>query len=101
MTTLPVVPLTFGDDLPARRVSMPPTHLADLDLTARRALLTQAGEPGFRAAQLSHHYFGRLIRDPGAMTDVPALDRVKLSELLLPRRLNPVRELACDDEMTR
>lgn len=101
MTTLPVVPLTFGDDLPARRASMPPTHLADLDLTARRAALTEAGEPGFRAAQLSHHYFGRLVRDPAAMTDVPAGDRARLAGLLLPRLLNPVRELACDDGTTR
>ena len=101
MTTLPLVPLTFGDDLPARRVSMPPTHLADMDLTGRRAVLTEAGEAGFRAAQLSHHYFGRLVRDPASMTDVPAGDRVKLSELLMPRLLDPVRELACDEGMTR
>jgi 23S rRNA (adenine2503-C2)-methyltransferase len=80
---------------------MPPTHLADLDLTARRAVLTGSGEQGFRAAQLSHHYFGRLVRDPAQMTDVPAGDRLKLTELLLPRLLNPVRELACDEGMTR
>ncbi len=101
MTTLPLVPLTFGDDPPARRASMPPVHLADLDLTARRAVLADAGVPAFRAAQLSHHYFGRLVRDPGSMTDVPATDRLRLTELLLPRLLDPVRELACDDGMTR
>ena len=30
------------------------------------------GEQAFRAGQLSHHYFGRLVRDPARMTDLPA-----------------------------
>ncbi|HCT76177.1 MAG TPA: 23S rRNA (adenine(2503)-C(2))-methyltransferase RlmN [Micromonosporaceae bacterium] len=101
MTTLPVVPLTFGDESPTRRASMPPAHLADMDLAARRAAVEGAGEQAFRAAQLSNHYFGRLERDPGAMTDIPAVARERLTDLLLPRLLNPVRELACDDGDTR
>lgn len=101
MTTLPVAPLTFGDESPTRRASMPPPHLADMDLAARRAAVEGAGEQAFRAAQLSNHYFGRLERDPSAMTDIPAAARERLAELLLPRLLNPVRELACDDGDTR
>ncbi len=101
MTTLPVVPLTFGDEKPTRRASMPPAHLADMDLAGRRAAIAEAGEQPFRAAQLSQHYFGRLERDPAAMTDIPAAAREKLTDLLLPRLLNPVRELACDDGDTR
>ncbi len=101
MTTLPVVPLTFGDDKPTRRASMPPAHLADMDLAGRRAAIAEAGEQPFRAAQLSNHYFGRLERDPAAMTDIPAASRERLTGLLMPRLLNPVRELACDDGDTR
>ena len=101
MTTLPVVPLTFGDDKPTRRASMPPAHLADMDLAGRRAAIADAGEQPFRAAQLSHHYFGRLQRDPAEMTDIPAASREKLARLLMPRLLHPVRELACDDGATR
>jgi 23S rRNA (adenine2503-C2)-methyltransferase len=101
MTTLPVVPLTLGDGALSRRASMPPVHLADLDLPARKAAVAEAGEQPFRAAQLSNHYFGRLERDPGAMTDIPAAARERLAGQLLPRLLTPVRELACDDGATR
>ena len=51
----------------------PPRHLADLD--ARRAqgrCSTELGLPGFRAKQLSTHYFARLVDDPAEMTDLPA-----------------------------
>ena len=51
---------------------MPPRHLADLDLAGRRAAVAALGEPAFRAEQLSTHYFGRLVRDAAAMTDLPA-----------------------------
>lgn len=80
---------------------MPPRHLADLDLAARRAAVADLGEQPFRAGQLSTHYFGRLERDPAAMTDIPAEARERLSEALLPWLLTPVRELACDDGTTR
>jgi 23S rRNA (adenine2503-C2)-methyltransferase len=99
MTTLPVLELTKA---PARRrASLPPRHLADLDLAGRRAAVAALGEREFRAAQLSHHYFGRLVRDPALMTDVPAAARDRLTTDLLPTLLTPVRELACDDGATR
>jgi 23S rRNA (adenine2503-C2)-methyltransferase len=84
-----------------RRPSLPPRHLADLDLAARRAALTELGEPAFRAAQLSTHYFGRLVRDPAAMTDLPAAARDRICAGLLPVLLDPVREQACDGGATR
>lgn len=59
------------------------------------------GEPAFRARQLSTHYFGRLVRDPQAMTDLPAAVRARIAGELLPTLLTPVRELACDDGATR
>ncbi|MET8045345.1 23S rRNA (adenine(2503)-C(2))-methyltransferase RlmN [Micromonospora sp. NPDC005215] len=100
MTSLPLIPV-LSDAPAARRASMPPRHLADLDLAGRQALVTELGEPAFRAKQVSNHYFGRLVRDPQAMTDLPAATRQRLSEQLLPTLLNPVRELACDDGATR
>ncbi|WP_431921154.1 23S rRNA (adenine(2503)-C(2))-methyltransferase RlmN [Micromonospora wenchangensis] len=99
MTSLPVIPV--DPDAPGRRPSMPPRHLADLDLPGRRSLVTELGEPAFRARQISHHYFGRLVRDPAEMTDLPAASRDRLAGALLPRLLTPVRELACDDGATR
>jgi 23S rRNA (adenine2503-C2)-methyltransferase len=104
MTILPVIPTSPDrpDAVPTpRRAAMPPRHLADLDLTARRAAVVDLGEPAFRAQQLSTHYFGRLIRDPAEMTDLPATARARLAADLLPELLTPVRELACDDGATR
>ncbi|WP_405112655.1 23S rRNA (adenine(2503)-C(2))-methyltransferase RlmN [Micromonospora sp. NBC_01405] len=100
MTSLPLIPV--APDAPAaRRAAMPPRHLADLDLAGRQALVTELGEPAFRAKQISTHYFGRLVRDPAEMTDLPAATRDRLAGALLPTLLTPVRELACDDGATR
>jgi 23S rRNA (adenine2503-C2)-methyltransferase len=78
-----------------------PAHLADLDLAARRAAMAALGEPAYRAGQVSRHYFGRLIRDPEAMTDLPAGARERIAEALLPRLLTPVHERSCDGGTTR
>ncbi|GAA1377850.1 23S rRNA (adenine(2503)-C(2))-methyltransferase RlmN [Catellatospora chokoriensis] len=101
MTSLPLISVTDGDGATARRSSMPPRHLADLDLAGRRSAVSDLGEQAFRATQLSTHYFGRLERDPAGMTDIPAAARERLTEQLLPKLLTPVRELACDDGETR
>ncbi len=86
------------------RVPAPPkpqVHLADLDAAARRAAVEALGEPGFRADQLSRHYFGRLADSAEEMTDLPAGRREALRQALLPRLLIAERELSCDDGMTR
>ncbi len=59
------------------------------------------GQPGFRADQLSRHYFARLTDEPAEMTDLPAGLREQLGSALLPRLLTAQRELACDQGMTR
>lgn len=104
MTILPVIPIS--PDKPdavstRRRPSMPPRHLADLDLAGRRSAVASLGEPAFRAKQLSTHYFGRLVRDSAAMTDLPAASRDRLTAELFPQLLTPLREQACDDGATR
>ncbi|HET9516347.1 MAG TPA: 23S rRNA (adenine(2503)-C(2))-methyltransferase RlmN [Actinoplanes sp.] len=104
MTKLPVIPLSpdAPDGVPLRRrATMPPRHLADLDLAGRREAMAALGEPAFRAQQLSTHYFGRLVRDAAEMTDLPAATRERLTAELLPTLLTPVREMACDDGATR
>jgi 23S rRNA (adenine2503-C2)-methyltransferase len=96
MTGLPIVSITA----PTRR-GLAPRHLADLDPAGRRTVLAELGEPQFRARQLSTHYFGRLVRDPAAMTDLPADTRERLVSTLLPSLLTPVQEQSCDDGATR
>jgi 23S rRNA (adenine2503-C2)-methyltransferase len=87
--------------LPLRSPSLAPGHLADLDPAQRREAVVELGERPFRADQLAAHYFGRLVRDPAAMTDLPAASRAAVTEALLPTLLTPVRELACDGGATR
>jgi 23S rRNA (adenine2503-C2)-methyltransferase len=99
--TLAPTPAPAGALEPDGRVRRPPCHLADLDLAGRRRAVAAVGEREFRATQLSHHYFGRLVRDPQRMTDVPAAARGRLADALLPTLLSPVRELACDGGATR
>ncbi|HEY2674021.1 MAG TPA: 23S rRNA (adenine(2503)-C(2))-methyltransferase RlmN [Rugosimonospora sp.] len=83
------------------RATLPPRHLADLDLAGRRTAVAGLGEKEYRAGQLSTHYFGRLVRDPDRMTDIPAAARARLTTDLLPTLLTPVRELSCDGGRTR
>jgi 23S rRNA (adenine2503-C2)-methyltransferase len=79
----------------------PPRHLSDLDSAARRTAVQELGEPGFRADQLSRHYFSRLTDDPEEMTDLPAGLRARLTEALLPPLLTAQREQQCDGGTTR
>ncbi|MFD1827411.1 MULTISPECIES: 23S rRNA (adenine(2503)-C(2))-methyltransferase RlmN [Mumia] len=79
----------------------PPRHLADLDLDARKEAVEALGLPGYRAKQLSTHYFTRLVSDPSEMTDLPAGIRDQLVEGMLPTLINPVRTLEADRGTTR
>lgn len=85
---------------PPRR-GKPPRHLADLDVVERREAVVAAGEPAYRADQVSRHYFGRTTTDPAAMTDLPAASRDRLVEALLPPLLTELRTVECDDGETR
>ncbi len=92
------LPLVFDEPRGRRK---PPRHLADLDPAARKELVTGLGLPGFRAKQLSTHYFARLVDDPDQMTDLPAEQRAQLVESLLPPLMTPLRTMEADAGTTR
>ena len=79
----------------------PPRHLADLELTERRAAVAELGERPFRADQLSRHYFGRYTDSADDMTDLPAQLRGDLVAELLPQLLTAERTLSADRGATR
>src|SRR4051812_36196863 len=92
------LPLVMSEPRGRRK---PPRHLADLSLEERTALAVEQGLPGFRAKQLSTHYFDRLVDDPADMTDLPAAHRDELVAAMLPRLLDPVRTMEADRGTTR
>ena len=92
------LPLVLAEPRGRRK---PPRHLADLTPAERRDAVVAAGLPGFRARQLSTHYFGRLVTDPAEMTDLPAAERQQLVDAVLPRLLEPVTSADTDAGTTR
>jgi 23S rRNA (adenine2503-C2)-methyltransferase len=96
-STTPLLPLVFDEPARARK---PPRHLADLTSAERASAVEESGLPGYRAKQVSHHYFARLADDPDAMTDLPVHLRRPLSDALLPRLVTPVRTQHADGGAT-
>ncbi len=96
------LPLVFEEPKgPRGPKPKPPRHLADLTAAERKARLEELGLPGFRARQLSTHYFARLVDDPAEMTDLPADQRDGLVSGLLPELMTPLRTLEADRGTTR
>src|SRR4051794_37405850 len=96
------LPLVFEEPQgPRGPKPKPPRHLADLTPAERKARLEELGLPGFRARQLSTHYFARLVDDPAEMTDLPAGQREELVQGLLPELMTPLRTLEADRGTTR
>jgi 23S rRNA (adenine2503-C2)-methyltransferase len=91
------LPLVFDEP---RGRKKPPRHLADLTAAERKELVSELGLPGFRAKQLSTHYFSRLVDDPAEMTDLPAADRDQLVAGLLPELMTPLRTMQTDSGTT-
>jgi 23S rRNA (adenine2503-C2)-methyltransferase len=85
----------------APRAARPPRHLADLDEQGRAAAVAELGLPAFRAKQLAHQYYGRLIADPRQMTDLPAAVRDLIAEAMFPNLLTAATEVTCDAGQTR
>lgn len=84
--------------LQAPRRGKPPRHIADFDMAGRREFLAELGYKPFRAAQLSKHYFERLVTDPEHMTDLPAAEREQMVADAMPQLLTTVRTLEADGE---
>ncbi len=93
-----LLPLVFKEPIGRKK---PPRHLADLDEAGRKDLLTEMGLQGFRAKQLSTHYFGRLVDDPDEMTDLPAAQRDDLVNALLPNLMTALKVQEADKGTTR
>ena len=83
-----------------KRKGKPPTHLADLGPNERKAQFESLGIPGFRASQISTHYFSHYTSDPEQMTDLPKAGREELLAKVLPNLLTEVRRLRTDDGKT-
>jgi 23S rRNA (adenine2503-C2)-methyltransferase len=96
-STTPLLPLVFDEPARARK---PPRHLADLTSAERASAVEESGLPGYRAKQVSHHYFARLADDPDVMTDLPVHLRRPLYDSLLPRLVTPVRTQHADGGAT-
>src|ERR1700739_4245717 len=85
----------------APRVARPPRHLADLDEQGPAAASAELVWPAFRAKQLAHQYYGRLIADPRQMTDLPGAVRDLIAEAMFPNLLTAAAEVTCDAGQTR
>ncbi|GAB3222745.1 23S rRNA (adenine(2503)-C(2))-methyltransferase RlmN [Glycomyces halotolerans] len=91
------VALTLTEPRPRKQA---PVHLADLDLEGCQSVLSDIGQPAFRAKQVRRQYFGRHLSDATQMTDLPAASREAIGDALLPRLLEPVRLDDCDGGKT-
>ncbi len=83
-----------------KRRGKPPVHLADLTPAERKQQFEELGIPGFRASQISTHYFTHYTSDPEAMTDLPKSGKEELVQKVLPNLLTEVRRLRTDDGKT-
>lgn len=83
-----------------KRRGKPPSHLADFLPAERKKLFEDLGIPGFRASQISNHYFTHYTSDASTMSDLPKSGREELVAKVLPNLLTEVRRLRTDDGKT-
>jgi len=86
--------------LAAPKRGKPPRHWADLPAGDRTAAVTEAGLPGYRARQISQHYFEGLSVDPDGWTDLPAAVRHSVREAFFPPLLTRIRQRETDGGAT-
>lgn len=84
----------------APRRGKPPVHWADLTVDERTQAVKDLGLPGFRAQQLSRHWFVHSTDDPARWTDIPAARREEIAAALFPRLLQEVHALTADEGTT-
>lgn len=87
---LPPVPPPLGSG------GKPPRHWADLSPEDRVRAVTELGMAGYRADQVSRHYFGRLSAEPESWTDLSTADGTAVATTWLPRLLSQVRTVRSD-----
>lgn len=87
------LPLVFA----APKKGKPPTHWADLGVEERKEAVVAAGQPAFRASQLSKHWFERFSHDPADWTDLPAALRQDFAAEFFPPLLQEVKAQTCDN----
>ena len=90
--------LVFDEPVQKKKV---PKHLADFSPSERKDFAKELGFPGFRATQVGAHYFGHLDTDPESWSDIPADMRTRFAELFIPKLIELVRSITCDNGMTR
>ena len=78
-----------------------PKHIADYSPEDRRELAVSLGLPAFRANQIANHYFTHLSTDPTTWTDIPASMHETIKENFMPKLIELVRTVSCDNGMTR
>ena len=91
-----------ASDDPAHQPSgrnRPPSHWADLTPAERVAAVVGQGLPGFRAKQLSAHYFGHWSAEPASWTDLSLAHRQQVGHFF-PELLRPVEERQTDGGST-
>ena len=75
-------------------------HLVDLSVDERKAAMIELGLPGFRADQVSRHWFTRHSDDVESWTDISVDQRTVIKDALLPELLRPLRLMESDNKET-
>ena len=92
------IKLVFDEPVQRKKA---PKHLADFSPEERREIATGLGLPAFRANQIANHYFTHLSSDPSDWTDVPTSMHNQVREHFIPKMIELVRSVSCDNGMTR
>jgi 23S rRNA (adenine2503-C2)-methyltransferase len=79
-----------------KRRGQPPVHFVDLSVEERVEKVKALGLPGFRAKQLSTHYFVHYTDDPNEMSDLPKESKEAIVKELFPPLLTEVKRLQTD-----
>jgi 23S rRNA (adenine2503-C2)-methyltransferase len=73
----------------------------DLSFADLQAALVEIGEPSFRAKQIRHNLYARLLEDPERMSDLPAALRGELGRRFSFQPLQPETQAVSADRQTR
>lgn len=78
----------------------PPLHWSDLSVAQRKEKIVELGLPGFRADQISRHWYSRLSDQPETWTDMPESLRTEVKEKFFPELMTSIKSLSCDNGTT-